>query len=102
MIASPVFWKKIIVQYFRSEIQGHHAGCLSNLKAASLSQSFNNIEFVIIMNSIPTKAEPKGIQSNVDMNSGQKGLPCHFSIMWNWVQKNISLSFLFQMEMCSN
>ena len=55
MIASPVTGNKIIVQYFRSEIQGHHAGCLSNLKAASLSQSFNNIEFVIIVNSIPTK-----------------------------------------------
>ena len=56
MIASPVTGNKIVVQYFRSEIQGHHAGCLSNLKAASLSQSFNNIEFVIIVNSIPTKA----------------------------------------------
>ena len=56
MIASTLTGNKIIVEYFyRSEIQGHHAGCLSNLKAASLSQSFNNIEFVIIVNSIPTK-----------------------------------------------
>ena len=56
MIASTVTENKIIVKYIRSEIQGHHAGCLSNLKAASLSQSFNNIEFVAIVNSIPTKA----------------------------------------------
>ena len=55
MIASPVTVYKITEKYFRSEFQGHHAGCLSNLKAASLSQSFNNIEFVIIVNSIPTK-----------------------------------------------
>ena len=57
MIASTLTGNKIIVEYFyRSEIQGHHAGCLSNLKAASLSQFFNNIEFVAIVNSIPTKA----------------------------------------------
>ena len=57
MIALTVTGSKIIDKYFcRSEIQGHHSGCLSNLKAASLSQSFNNIEFVAIVNSIPTKA----------------------------------------------
>ena len=43
-----------------------------------------------------SRSEPKGIQSNVNVNSGQKGLPCHFTIMWNWVQKTYHCHCCFE------